>query len=338
MKRLVLSVCALGLLVGATAPVLAASGKVVIKIAGMKPEGEPETQGMYLFGKYLNQLSGNKYDVQVYPNSMLGKENKYIADTRRGVIQMCATGTQVSQFLPAMAMLETPMLFDSYDHAHRAMNGETFKIINEGFTKKSGLITLNAFPLGFRHFYSTKPITSVAEVQGWRMRSPNIPLYMTFVKNCGLSGQPMASAEVPSALDQGVIDGGDSPFSDIETQKMYEKARYITKTGHILVIHCLFINEKFFNKLDKQNQEWVKKAAYLAAEDVWKLAEEVDNKAIKTIESHGGKVSDPTPEFLAHVQQAGMKTWTMFTDPKSSQYAPNAQRIIDSANKYKTAK
>ena len=48
MKRLVLSVCALGLLVGATMPVLAASGKVVIKIAGMKPEGEPETTGMHL--------------------------------------------------------------------------------------------------------------------------------------------------------------------------------------------------------------------------------------------------------------------------------------------------
>ena len=215
------------------------------------------------------------------------------------------------------------------------MNGETFKIINENFTKKSGLITLNAFPLGFRHFYSTKPITSVKEVQGWRMRSPNIPLYMTFVKNCGLSAQPLASAEVPSALDQGVIDGGDSPLSDIESQKMYEKAPYVTKTGHILVIHCLFINEKFFKKLDKQNQEWVMKAAHMAAEDIWKLAEEVDAKAIEVIKAHGGTVSEPSPEFLAHVQQAGVKTWTMFTDPKSNQYAPNAQRILDSAAKYK---
>lgn len=334
-RRFVLFACALGLLAGATLPAYADAGKTVIKIAGMKPEGEPETIGMHLFGKYLNQLSGNKYDVQVYPNSMLGKENKYIADTRRGVIQMCATGTQVSQFLPAMAMLETPMMFDSYAHAHRAMNGDTFKIINEGFTKKSGLITLNAFPLGFRHFYSTKPITSVKEVQGWRMRSPNIPLYMTFVKNCGLSAQPLASAEVPSALDQGVIDGGDSPLADIESQKMYEKAPYITKTGHILVIHALFINEKFFKKLDKQNQKWVMQAAKMAAEDVWKLAEEVDAKAIKTITSHGGTVSEPSPEFLRHVQDAGRKTWTMFTDPKSSQYAPNAKRILDSAAKYR---
>lgn len=335
MKRIVALLLACAFVMGALAAPAMAAKTVVIKIAGMKPEGEPETTGMHLFGKYLNELSGNKYDVQVYPNSMLGKENKYIADTRRGVIQMCATGTQVSQFLPAMAMLETPMMFHSYAHAHRAMNGETFKIINENFTKKSGLITLNAFPLGFRHFYSTKPITSVKEVQGWRMRSPNIPLYMTFVKNCGLSAQPLASAEVPSALDQGVIDGGDSPLSDIESQKMYEKAPYVTKTGHILVIHCLFINEKFFKKLDKQNQEWVMKAAHMAAEDIWKLAEEVDAKAIEVIKAHGGTVSEPTPEFLAHVQQAGVKTWTMFTDPKSNQYAPNAQRILESAAKYK---
>ena len=77
------------------------------------------------------------------------------------------------------------------------------------------------------------------------------------------------------------------------------------------------------------------RAAHMAAEDIWKLAEEVDAKAIEVIKAHGGTVSEPSPEFLAHVQQAGVKTWTMFTDPKSNQYAPNAQRILDSAAKYK---
>lgn len=52
-----------------------------------------------------------------------------------------------------------------------------------------------------------------------RMRVPNIPLYINFAKECGISGQPMPFAEVTGALDQGVIDGGDSPLSDIVTSR-----------------------------------------------------------------------------------------------------------------------
>ena len=91
--------------------------------------------------------------------------------------------------------------------ARRAMEGKTFELINDGFSEKSGLRTLNAFPLGFRHFYSKKPLKDMADLKGLRMRVPNIPLYINFAKECGISGQPMPFAEVPSALDQGVIDG-----------------------------------------------------------------------------------------------------------------------------------
>ena len=129
------------------------------------------------------------------------------------------------------------MLYDSYDHARRAMEGETFKLINEGFTEKSGLRTLNAFPLGFRHFYTKKPLNSVNDVKGLRMRVPNIPLYTNFAKECGISGQPMPFAEVPSALDQGVIDGGDSPLSDIVALKMYEITPDRSHPGDPLPVH-----------------------------------------------------------------------------------------------------
>lgn len=72
-----------------------AQSATVIKIAGMKPEGVPETVVMHRFGELLEKLSNGKYQVQVFPNSMLGKEDAYIANTRKGVIQMCATGTRL---------------------------------------------------------------------------------------------------------------------------------------------------------------------------------------------------------------------------------------------------
>ncbi len=329
MKRRIVLLSALALLGAAVAPTYAAD-KIIVKIAGMKPDGEPETVGMKLFAKYVMEATKGKYDVRVFPNSQLGKEDAYIAQTRKGIIQMCAAGTQTGSLLPAMAMLETPMLYDSLDHAHRAMNGETFKLINKGFSEKSGLTTLNAFPLGFRHFYTKKPIKDVSDLKGLRMRVPNIPLYIDFAKNLGQSGQPMPFAEVPAALDQGTIDGGDSPFSDIVALKMYEIAPNITLSGHILVIHSLYINNDFYNKLPPEDKKVFDDAAKRSAEDIWKMAEEGQKKAVEEITKGGGKIVNPNPEFKAALKKAGEGTWKLFYDT-----VPNAKEILDSVKQYK---
>lgn len=225
------------------------------------------------------------------------------------------------------------MLYDSYAHARRAMEGETFKLINEGFTEKSGLRTLNAFPLGFRHFYTKKPLNSVNDLKGLRMRVPNIPLYTNFAKECGISGQPMPFAEVPSALDQGVIDGGDSPLSDIVALKMYEITPQITLTGHILVIHSLYINEKFYQSLPEQDKAWFNEAAKRAADDIWQMVEEGDAKAIETIKAAKGSVNTPSKEFHDYMVEAGKRSWKLFYDT-----VPNAKEILESAASYRDAK
>ena len=332
MKKLIAAFCVLGFMLGIGLTSSSAADKVVIKIAGMKPEGEPETIGMRNFGKYLNELSNGKFEVQVFPNSQLGKEDAYIANTRRGIIQMCATGTQTSALHPAMAMFETPMLYDSLDHARRAMDGDTLKLITDGFIEKSGLRVLNAFPLGFRHFYTKKPIERMEDLHGLRMRVPNIPLYIAFAKACGISGQAMPFAEVPSALDQGTIDGGDSPFADITALKMYEITPHITLSGHILVIHSLYMNEKFYQSLSDQEKAWVNEAAKRAADDVWEIVAKGEKQAVDTITKGGGKISEPSPAFREALATAGQESWKLFYET-----VPNAKEILDSAARYRTA-
>ena len=300
---------------------------IVIKIAGMKPEGEPETISMHKFGEYLKELSKGKYEVKVFPNSILGKEDSYIAQTRKGIIQMCATGTQTSALHPAMAMLETPMLFNDLAHARRAMDGgPTFQLINKGFPEKSGLRTMNAFPLGFRHFYTKKPIKTIDDLKGLRLRVPNIPLYIEFAKACGISGQAMPFAEVHGALDQGIIDGGDSPLSDIVSKKMYEITPEITLTGHILVIHSLYINDKFYQNLPAQDKAWFDEAAKKAADYVWTEMEKIDKESAATILANKGHITIPDEAFHAYMVKAGQKTWELFRKT-----VPNCQEILDSA-------
>ena len=329
MKRCILLLSTLAMLGVMTLPSYAAD-KIVVKIAGMKPDKEPETVGMKLFAKYVMEDSKGKYDVQVYPNSQLGKEDAQIAQMRKGIIQMVATGTQTSSLFPAMAMLETPMLYDSMDHAHRAMNGETFKLITKGFAEKTGITLMNAFPLGFRHFYTKNPVNSISDLKGLRMRVPNIPLYLEFAKQLGQSGQPMPFAEVPAAIDQGTIEGGDSPLADIVAVKMYEKIKNITLAGHILIIHGLYINNDFYNSLPPEDKKIFDDAAHRSAEDVWNMAAEVERNAVAEITAGGGKIVEPNAEFKAGLKKAGEGTWELFY-----RTVPNAKEILDSVNQYR---
>lgn len=329
MKRRILLLSALAMLGAASLPAYSAD-KIVVKIAGMKPDGEPETVGMKLFAKYVMEASKGKYDVQVFPNSQLGKEDAYIAQTRKGIIQMCATGTQTASIWPAMAMLETPMLYDNMEQAHKAMNGETLKLITKGFAEKSGLTLMNAFPLGFRHFYTKNPVNSIGDLKGLRMRVPNISFYLEFAKQLGQSSQAMPFAEVPAAIDQGTIEGGDSPLSDIVAVKMYEKIKNITLSGHILVIHGLYINNDFYNGLPAEDKKIFDEAAYKSQEDIWKMAAEVEKKAIEEIKAGGGKIVEPNAEFKAALRKAGEGTWELFYKT-----VPNAKEILASVNQYK---
>jgi len=170
----------------------------------------------------------------------------------------------------------------------------------------------------------------VSDLKGLRMRVPNIPLYIEFAKNLGQSGQPIPFAEVPSALDQGTIDGGDSPFSDIVALKMYEIAPQITLSGHLLVIHSLYINNDFYNKLPPEDKKIFEDAAKRSAEDVWKMAAESEKKAIEEIKKGGGTITEATPEMKAALLKAGQDTWQLFYKT-----VPNAKEILESVKQYK---
>ncbi|MDR3221669.1 MAG: TRAP transporter substrate-binding protein, partial [Candidatus Accumulibacter sp.] len=174
------------------------------------------------------------------------------------------------------------------------------------------------------------PVNKIDDLKGLRMRVPNISFYLEFAKQLGQSGQPMPFAEVPAAIDQGTIEGGDSPLADIVAVKMYEKIKNITLSGHILVIHGLYINNDFYAKLPPEDKNIFDDAAKRSAEDVWRMAAEVEKKAIEEITGGGGKIVDPDPAFKAALKKAGEGTWKLFYDT-----VPNAKEILDSVNQYR---
>ena len=114
---------------------------------------------------------------------------------------------------------------------------------------------------------------------------------------------------------------------------MYEITPEITLTGHILVIHSLYINEKFYKSLPEQDRKWIDEAAKRSADDIWKMVAEGDEKAKQTIIAANGHITTPSKEFHDYMVEAGKRSWKLFYDT-----VPNAQEILDSAASYRQAK
>ena len=117
MKRIVALLLACAFVMGALAAPAMAAKTVVIKIAGMKPEGEPETIGMHKFGQYLKELSGGKYEVQVFPNSTLARKMPTSPAPVRASSRCVPRVPRLRPCILPWPCWKPPMLYDSYDHA-----------------------------------------------------------------------------------------------------------------------------------------------------------------------------------------------------------------------------
>ncbi len=114
---------------------------------------------------------------------------------------------------------------------------------------------------------------------------------------------------------------------------MYEITPQITLTGHILVIHSLYINDKFYQSLPAEDKKWFDEAAKRSANDVWAMVKEGDEKAKATILANKGHINTPGKEFHDYLAEAGKRSWKLFYDT-----VPNCQAILDSAASYRESK
>ena len=309
----------------------ASSEPVVIKFAGMTPEGHPGTIQQRKFAEVLEDISGGQMKVQVFPNNQLGTPDTYIDSTRRGNIQMFTAGTEVAAYEPKAALFEAPYLFNSLEEAQSATSGETGKLVTDGLVEKTGLRNLGFYPHGYRHFSTRQPVAKFEDYQTLRIRMPNIDLYMNLAAAIGMSGQAMAFTEVYSGLEQGVVDGSGNALITMKNLSMDKMTPYIQKTGHIMIVHGNYINEDFFTTLTDEQKGWVQEASRQATDYTWNIVKEQEAELLAEFAAKEGvQVMEPDEEFMGKMIEAGRSTYQAFYDS-----IPEAKAIFESVDQYR---
>ncbi|MBB4267750.1 DctP family TRAP transporter solute-binding subunit [Roseospira visakhapatnamensis] len=258
--------------VAAVGPAWAAD--VTIRLAHLNPADPFESHSGAMaatFKSLVETASGGEIAVEVYPNGQLGKDNEVIQQVRDGIVQATISSAGgVAQHYPLVGVFDIPFAFPNIAVSNRVMDlssefGQTFAADLEEATgtKVLGLLDSGGF---FAFTNSKRPIETVADMDGLRIRTMTLPTHQAMVDSLGAQPTPLPWAEVYTALQTGVADGQMNPIPVIAFANFDEVQQYLSITNHVITPYLWLMNGAFYADLSERHQDIVDWAAEVSVE------------------------------------------------------------------------
>lgn len=242
-------------------------GKRIIRVSHAQSETHPEHLGLLAFKEYVEEKLGDKYEVQIFPNELLGSAQKAIELTQTGAIDFVVAGTaNLETFADVYEIFSMPYLFDSEEVYKSVMQDTEYMENVYASTDEAGFRVVTWYNAGTRNFYGKSPIRTPEDLKGKKIRVQQSPASVEMVKAFGAAAAPMGFGEVYTAIQQGVIDGAENNELALTNNKHGEVAKYYSYNKHQMVPDMLVANLKFLNSLSPEDYQVFKEAAALSTE------------------------------------------------------------------------
>ena len=293
-----------------------AAGEIVIKFSHVVAPDTPKGQAAERFKLLAEQMTGGRVKVEIYPNSQLYKDREEIEALQSGAVQMLAPS--MAKFGPMGArefeLFDLPFLFPNQEVLHRVMDGDVGKKLFAKLDTK-GVTGLAFWDNGFKQMSSNKPMHSVADFSGLKMRIQSSKVLGAQMKALGANPQVMAFSEVYTALQQGVVDGTENPVSNFYTQKMNEVQKHMTMSNHGYLGYAVIVNKAFWEGLPADIRTELTQAMKEATAYERDIAQRDNDDALaKVIAAKTTTVYELTPAERAEWQKTLLPVHKEFED------------------------
>jgi tripartite ATP-independent transporter DctP family solute receptor len=258
MRRIAL---ALGALVVASSTV--AAQDFSFRAAHYFKEDHPWNKGLEFLAKQVEADSKGRVKIEIFNGGLLGSEAQTLQFAKDGSLDIVVSDPSAgSPFAKELDFFALPFLFRDYAHWKAALDGEPGKAYAKLIESKANLKILGYWGGSSRNVLSTKkPVTSIADMKGFRLRLVSSPLKVNVWKAVGAVPTPIAFMETYLAMKSGVVDGMENESVSVRDMKFYEPAPFIARTEHEFTVRPLFMSKKSFDKLPADLQAIVVKAA-----------------------------------------------------------------------------
>jgi C4-dicarboxylate-binding protein DctP len=276
----VLSALSLALVTFATQ----AAEPIVIKFSHVVAPDTPKGRAADYFKKLAEERSKGRVKVEVYPNSQLYKDREEMEALQLGAVQMLAPS--LAKFGPlgvrSFELFDLPYIFPNKESLYRVMDGDIGRKLF-GMLEAKGITGLGFWDNGFKQMSSNKPMRTLEDFKGLKMRIQSSKVLEAQMKALGANPQVMAFSEVYSALQQGVVDGTENPMSNLYTQKMHEVQKHLTLSDHGYLGYAVIVNKKFWDELPADLRATLNKAMQDTTAFERKIAQEENDEALAKV-------------------------------------------------------
>lgn len=212
-------------------------------------------------GELIEQKSGGEITINTFPQSQLGGEVKMIQSARSGTLDLFVTAqAPLTSTIKDFSFFDVPYLFDSVDQANAALAGPLGKHFLD-LLPEYNLVGLGWLSAMERNVFASRAIESEEAMHGLKLRVMQSPGYVQTYESLGAQPTPMAYGELYIALQQGVIDGGDTSPDQFVMDKFTEVSKFYSLTRVHYLPGLLIMSKRRWDSLNEQQQGWLQEAA-----------------------------------------------------------------------------
>lgn len=264
----------------------------VLKLAFNQSENHPQYKALVEMSDALKEATNGAYEIEISPNELLGSQKDAFELVQNGTIQMAMVANSIVENVnPDFAVLGLPYAYDSVDHQKKVF---TSGILDEIFASTSAnkFNVLAAFTAGSRCVYTDKPIATPADLAGYKIRVMEAPTSIAMLNAMGGVATPMAQGEVYTAIQQGIIHGGENNEITYADLKHYEVAPFFSYTRHLMIPDLLVINSATLSGMSAEHQQIFKDLSKEYTEREFELWNSQIESAIQTAKDGGATFTE----------------------------------------------
>ena len=261
------------------------------------------TENIMQFVADVDKGTGGKLKIQVHPGASLFKApeiKRAVQGNQAQIGEILVSGYANED--PIFGVDSVPFLATSYADAAKLWKVSK-KALEERFAKQ-GLMILYSVPWPPQGIYTTKPINSVADMKGLKMRSYN-PYTSRIAELAGAQPVTIQVAELAQAMATGAVNANITSGATGYDSKAWEVVKYYYDTQAWLPKNIIFVNKQAFDALDKASQAAVMKCAAEAETRGWKTSEEKNKWYLEQLAKNGMTVGPPSPQLKADLKKIG---------------------------------
>jgi TRAP-type transport system periplasmic protein len=227
------------------------------------------------FGKAVSDRTGGQVTVDVKPASQLFNLRTSAEALQLGTLDLAWTDLgSLANWQPYLGFTAVPFLFNDFEHANKVFYGPIGEKLRKEVRDTLGVEILSLGWSGPRIFMTRKAIKGAGDLQGIKLRVPEIPVYVDMARALGTNPTPIPAGEIYTALQTGVVDGMEGPADFIMTGKIFEVAKFATRSYHIMTEVSMMASAKKMDSLPPAQAKAVRDAAVEVVQGWYKTENE----------------------------------------------------------------